>query len=637
METIDFNKEKAPKYIRTLQRAHPKQRTRLGWELFLSRDATARLELGTSASFHRRRAMELMWPERSWHAWREERMESVQQCLNGSIKELMWIGSSNSNKSADMADTALGLWWAMPEMTSIYVTSPYETATELGLWAYIQEQFAAAKERHEELPGKVRYSDNSIVLYDRNPRSFIRLATVDQVGKLVGKKSRDFEVGLLVILADELPAFTAMAGRNFLKTTPNLWSVPNLLIIGAGNFASTSDALGVMCDPDEKDIPNGYEGFDPDRHFRWRTKRGGLCLRFDGLQSPNVKAGADKWPFVTTLDYIKRLAALPGGLQSPDAMRFVRSAPITSLNEFTVTNGERIRAGGCYDPFEWKAGDRTRVAFVDPGFGGDPCVMQAIEFGWQTLESGARRQVLSLLEAPITIPIVVGKKDEEGKEIPVEDQIVDGAKAECRRLGIPPEHVGYDGSLRASIGAKFASRWSPQTIPIDSQGPATDRKVSGGNPKLWKEEVDRFVSEMWFAVALVIDGFQLRNLQLSPKAAAQLCSRPWMWAGKKKKAICTKLEYKEAMKAQGKNPESPNEADALVGAIEIARRLGFTATAGNTGGGSMQTLLTMIREKEARSTFLTLQRSSLKSGKLNVMTRPTTDRESGKLHVNARR
>ena len=625
----------SPNYLKALRAALP-DKTDVELELFAAHSTSLSKLTKHSRGFHRRRAMELLWPNRVWHEWREQRVESVQECLDKKWKELMWIGSSNSNKSADMADIALTMWWSKPELTSIYVTSPYESATELGLWAYIIEQFESAQALHPKLPGKIRFSDSSIILYDRNPRSFIRVATVDQIGKLVGKKSRDFNEGNLIVLADELPAFSAMAGRNFLKTMPNLWSVPNMLLINAGNFADISDALGVACDPDEDDIPNGYDGFNADTHFRWKTKRRGLCLRFDGLQSPNVKAGKDIYPFVTTLDYIAQLAGQPGGLQSPDAMRFIRSAPLTSLDERTVITGEGIRASGALDNFEWRGGDRIKVAFTDPGFSGDPCVIQKLEIGYQALPDGGNRQIVSLLGAPVTLPIVVGKKDKIGVPIPVLDQVVLLSREHCEKHGIPPNHFGYDGSMRAGLGAKFVELWSAQTIPIDSGGPATERRVNAGNPKTWKDEVDRFISELWFATAGVILGRQLKNLNLSPKAITQLTSRQWKPSGLRKKAIARKDEYKERMKLIGKNPESPNEADALVGAVEIARRLGFSALAAAAEGGAVQLILSMIRDRETRSAMAALNKSrGLKAGQLNAIHAPRPSPKPGRLNIHA--
>lgn len=624
-------------YLDRLRTAFP-HKSDLELDLLCSSDRTYREFTGLSSHQHRMAAMKGLWPQRVWHEWRDQRVRSVQECIEKRIQELMWIGSSNSNKSADMADIALTLWWTNPENTSIYVTSPYESATELGVWAYIIEQFNAARDLLPTLPGKIRLADNSIVLHDKNPRSFIRVTTVDQIGKLVGKKARNFDDGLMVIIADELPAFSGTAARNFLAVMPNLLSVPNLLVIGAGNFAHVGDALGIFCDPDEKEVEGGYDGFDPDRHFRWRTKRGGLTLRFDGLRSPNVMAGADLYPFVTTIEYIGKLAAQPGGLLSPDAMRYVRSAPITSLDEYTVMNGERLRAGGAYDDFQWTGDDLVKFAFFDPGFGGDPCALQKFKLGYVATADG-KRHTLALWDAPFIIPIKVGLKDESGTVIPAEDQVVTGAKKHCEQFGIIPSRVGYDGSMRANLAQRVGVLWSPQVVALDSNGQPTARAVSVSEKKdapngqkvavTWRDKVDRLLSEFWFAAASVVDSMQLRGLKLSPKAASQLCQRRWNWSGKKKR-VETKVEYKETLRMQGKPVESPNEADALVGGVEMARRLGLNLEGLSPKGGALDLVLQMIRERSVTSSMARVhnggERESLPSGKLHAMKRGSSNR-----------
>jgi hypothetical protein len=624
-------------YLDWLREGFP-HRTDTELELICSGNREYRQFTGKGPHDHRKTAMQALFPSRVWHEWREERMKSIQECFEKRIQELCWIGSSNSNKSADMADIVLTMWWTNPELTSIYITSPYETATELGVWAYIIEQFNEAKGHNPKLPGIHRLSDNSIILHQRNPRSFIRLATVDQVGKLVGKKSRQFDQGMLMIVADEMPAFTASAARNFLSVTANLWSVPNLLILIAGNFADVGDGLGSFCDPAETDIPNGYDGFDPDKHFRWRTKRRGLVLRFDGLQSPNVKAGRDIYPFLTTIEYIGKLAEMPGGLQSPAAMRYIRSAPITSTGAFTVTNAERIRAGGCYDDWAWDHHELTTLAFLDPGFGGgDPCVVQKFRLGREQRPSGGTRQVLALWDPPYYIPIQVNKRDENGEIVPVEDQVAIGFRDHCLQNNIPDTRAGYDGSLRAGLGQKMALHWSPRVRAIDSQGPATERPVSAidndkdGKAIPWSKKVDRFLSEMWFATASLIDSFQLRGLGLSPKAAQQLAFREWYWQGKNKRAVETKPEYKARLAEQGKMSESPNEADTLVGGVELARQLGLTLAGLQPKGGATDMILGMIRERSMKKAIRQLAHPTLPSGRLHAIRRESFT-SSGRLH-----
>lgn len=625
------------RYLDKLRRGIP-GKTDTELELICASSREIQKSTGLSAETHRKIAMQALFPSRVWHEWREQRMNAIQECLSNRIQEMAWIGSSNSNKSADMADVVLALWWTNPEATSIYITSPYETATELGVWAYILEQFNEAKENNPKLPGTHRLSDNSIILHQRNPRSFIRLATLDKIGKLVGKKSRQFDDGMLIIVADEMPAFPPAAAREFLSVTANLWSVPNLLILTAGNFAHIGDGLGIFCDPDERDIPTGYDGFDPDKHYRWRTKRRGLVLRFDGLQSPNVKAGKDIYPFLTTIEYIGKIAAMPGGLQSPAAMRYVRSAPLTSSGEFTITTSERIRAGGCYDDYVWDHREVISLAFCDPGFGGgDPCVVQKFRMGSQQLPSGATRQILALWEAPYYIPIQVNKKGPEGEIVPVEDQVAIGFRDHCLEKGIPDTRAAYDGSLRAGLGQKMALHWSPRVRALDSQGPATERPVSAidvdkdGAPILWSKKVDRFISELWFAAASLIDSFQLRGLDLSPKAAMQLAFRQWHWQGKNKRAVETKPEYKARLAEEGKLAESPNEADAVVGGVELARQLGLTLRGLQPKGGAVDMILQMIRERARAKLIREAMHPTLPSGRLHAIRRESFT-PSGKLH-----
>lgn len=627
----------SPPYLHALRATFP-TKTEAEIELMCSASNVLQRKTGLEAHEHRKRGMQRLFPSRVWHDWRDQRLRSVQECISTRTQELAWMGSSSSNKTGDLADTALTLWWTRPEMTTILIASPYEKATEEGVWAEIIMQFDEAKTHNPSLPGKHRLSDNSIILYDRNPKSIIKVATVDKIGKLVGKKSRDSEQGLLVIMVDELPAFEESAWRKFLAVTKNLWSNPNVLIIATGNFAHTGDGFGVFTDPDERDIPGGFDSFDADRHFRWRTKRGGLCLRFDGLQSPNIKAGRDVYPFVTTMAYVTKMASQPGGLSSPDSMRFVRSAPVTSLDEFTITNSDRIRAGGALEPVTWTSDAIIKLAYLDPGFGGDDCVLQKFHLGWEALKEGGRRQVLALWDSPYYIPVKVNYRNAAGEIVPVDDQISDAAKEHCRQHGISDNHFGFDGSLRAGIVQKLMTRWSVKVQAIDSGGPPTERKISAGDKATWKEKMDRLLSEFWFATASLIDSFQLRNLQLSPYAQEQLKTRRWQWSGGKgkgKKRVETKDEYKESLRIQGKPVRSPGEADALCGGVEMARRLGLMLAGVAAQGGSLELLKEMLAERERRKMRQNVpgmaDRTELPRGRLHAMKRDSST-QHGRLH-----
>jgi hypothetical protein len=162
---------------------------------------------GLSQHEHRKRAMARLFPSRIDHPWREKLLLAFHHAKLNKIQELMLLGSSNSTKTSTLADLIVEMWMESPEATTIYITSPYEDATETGLWARVCEQFDEAKAYNPELPG-IKIT-NQIYQHRQNPLSFIKVVSIDKVGKLVGKKSKHMKLGFMLIVADELPEFPA--------------------------------------------------------------------------------------------------------------------------------------------------------------------------------------------------------------------------------------------------------------------------------------------------------------------------------------------------------------------------------------------------------------------------------------------
>ena len=99
-----------------------------------------------------------------------------------------------------------------------------------------------------------------------------------------------------------------------------------------------------------------------------------------------------------------------------------------------------------------------------------------------------------------------------------------------------------------------------------------------------------FVTEMHFSLAATIQAGQLRGAGMIDTAVAQLVRRGWSNTGAKKQ-IQTKVEYKKMN--QGR---SPDDSDVLIGAHEIAVRMGFRSNIKRTvsSAGSNLSPLTMI-------------------------------------------
>lgn len=100
---------------------------------------------GRTQAFHRAEALRWMFPSRISHPWRDQLLNAFQKCRSEGIKELMILGASNSTKTSTFADLIVEIWMECPEATSIYLCSPYEDATETGLWARVLEQFGGGR------------------------------------------------------------------------------------------------------------------------------------------------------------------------------------------------------------------------------------------------------------------------------------------------------------------------------------------------------------------------------------------------------------------------------------------------------------------------------------------------------------
>ena len=630
-------------YLDDLREAYPTKRD-VELELLAARDWTIRRLTGQTEHFHRMEAMRLLFPSRTVHDWRERAIRSFYDAKIRNKKEIAWLGSSNSNKTGTMADLLLEIWWENPESTSIYITSPYEDATETGIWARIQEQFDEATGHHPWLPGKIVPSKNSIIMYDRNPLSFIKVVTVDAVGKLVGKKSKNFLEGIMIIAGDEMPEFKNY-GKALLDVLKNIRSVPNFYLLGAGNFADVNDLLGKIAEPD---IEGGYESLDVDTDHEWDTVRGGIAIRFDGHRSPNIIAGKDYLPFVTSRAYLDDLAKQEGGTRTPGYYRYGRSFPMLDFNEFTVTNAVKVKAGGAYEKLDWNSDAQTIGAHCDPGFGGDPCILTFWRFG-DGYEFGQPLQAWELTEPPMTVPIEVGKVDPAGRDVIIDNQIAEYCKAELLKRRIPFNHFSFDGSMRSGIVQAMMRVIGVGVVAIDAGGPATKRIMSAVKQvvdpsekqdkkkiKTARDEFANFATEMHFAAASMIDSRQLRGLQLSREAVTQLCTRRWRWSGKKRE-IEPKVSNEHGARERGwgyklhSGGKSPNESDAIVGGIENARRLGFRLAGVAMGAGGIVDLLNRMNQEASVRAFIEAgYRDALPPGALHSMQAENVS--NGRLH-----
>jgi hypothetical protein len=317
----------------------------------------------------------------------------------------------------------------------------------------------------------------------------------------------------------------------------------------------------------------------------------------------------DDYPFLTRWAVVKEYIE-KGRTDTAEFYRWVRSFPVLGQDSKTILSAPAIRAGNALETPQFTADPMIKGGACDPGFGGDPCFLNQWQLGW-TVERGERVQVLDFPAPPTEVPIRVKK----GTSVEtVNKQIVEFSRTWAEQRKIAPRNFGFDGSMRAGIVQQFMRDWSVETVAIDFGGTPTDRKMSGNSPKTWKDETVNFVTELWLAFQLLVEGGQARGLQHQDEAVRQFCSRVWRWAGKKKQ-VETKDEYKAR-----NSYKSPNEADTLVIALEMARRRGMLLMgAVPTGGGSLQAIAEMMRRAEMKVLVESFSGNALPLGHLRSM------------------
>ena len=97
--------------------------------------------------------------------------------------------------------------------------------------------------------------------------------------------------------------------------------------------------------------------------------------------------------------------------------------------------------------------------------------------------------------------------------------------------------------MRVALVQGFGRLWSSNTNGIDCMGTASpDREVSHDITVKCKDYYDNKITEIWYAVRLIVEAGQFRGM--TEEVLHEYCNREWEIVGKNK----TKLQPKEKMK-----------------------------------------------------------------------------------------
>ena len=519
---------------------------------------------------HYKAAITALWPHFQWHNWSDLLIQSW--CEHG---EVGVMGPASSGKTYCSAAFSLVTFYCWPKGTSVIMSSTTREGLQLRVWGAVKELHSKAKERRDWLPGRTIESRFMLTGAEEQDeaqdfRDGIIGVACKVGGQFVGLANY---VGLkndrVMLVADE----ASLMAKGFIDSVANLRKNPSFKLIAMGNPKDRTDALGVVCEPHES--IGGWEGLtQEEKTTTWRTRApNGLAIQICGYDSPNYRypRGVNPFKGLITPEMIEADLSYYG----KDSLQF----SMMNLGMMPKDGGVRrvITRSLCdqnkaFEEAVWMSSEsQTRVLGMDPaysGVGGDRCPLIDLTFG-----PDANGDIIIALSAnPIIVPVKQGKGESSA-----EDQIAKFTMMYAVANGIPPSKFGLDSTGKGSLVAAFARLWSSEIIPIEFGGlPSDTRMVRFGGKeednRTEREVYGKQVTALWFASRSVITGGQMR--QLTPELVEDGSYREWGTTKSGKVDVEPKEKTKERM------GRSPDLWDALVVAIEVARRNGFVIKTG---------------------------------------------------------
>jgi hypothetical protein len=516
--------------------AYPKI-SQLEIELLMVADADPSRFSNLSRGQHIKHCINLMWPDvmSRWNDWNELALWAWT-----SYDEIGVTGCAAAGKTFTFTLLSLIEFLAKPMGTRVALTSTTVPSLRGRIWA---EMMKFVRPVYPLFGLNVVDSQTKIQFQKGDDRSSIIALAVDSgaveqaVGKLQG-----VHIPRVVIVADEAA-----------QTNPAIFSARANLAVGTdfyrfiaiANASSMFDPHGLFCEP-----RMGWGSIsDDDEH--WETKTG-VCVRFDGLKSPNVKAGRLIYPYLFSqenIDTIKKNF----GEGSLEWNSYVRGMWSKSGNRNTILDQAMINEGGAREKVIWAGGGIIDIAALDPAFtgDGDACILRFAKIG------KAADGNLSMMCGDI---IRLNLQDDPN--YPIFYQVADQTIFELNRRNIQPENFAIDATgAGAGIADIISQRWKNGFIRVSFGGGATDDPVSIEDPRPAKQVYSNRVSQLWGQIRSVIMAGRLRGLD--DQTTRELCAR--IYTLKNERML---IESKKELKKRTKG-DSPDRADALALLVEI--------------------------------------------------------------------
>lgn len=491
------------------------------------------------------------------------------------------MGAGSCSKSYAVGVRLFLEWIRDPEWTSIKVIGPSEDHLEANLFSHLVSLHQSAK---LPMPGEI--GELFIGLDRRNQLSSIKGIVIPKgqrkkAGRLQGGKRKPRArphpifgpLSRLFIFVDEIenvPGGLWSDIDNILTNVQEEGEIGGFKIFGAYNPTNQHDEVGKRAEP-----VFGWENFDLDKHFRWKSRRDWDVLRLDGEQSENVIQGKVIFPGLQTRAGLEKIARNAGGKESPGYYSMARGAyPPTGISLSIIPPGMIPKIKG---EFIWHS-DPQSVGACDLALeGGDSAIFTLGKWGKAT---GYKKspsvefpdgQVIMFKDSAGQVIPRYGLQVERQFSLPKGDTrvMVDAIISLAKRAGIRPQFLAVDATGHGrGVGDIIKNEWSSAIHALNYSEGASGEKLMLEDTETCAQRYDRAATELWFATRAFVEfGYVL----LSPAMdltilTPQLTQRNYKPLGKKSK-VEAKRDY---MTRTGQT--SPNEADSLTLSIHAVRK-----------------------------------------------------------------
>lgn len=533
----------------------------------------ARHGRGTVSVFeHRKRIIQMLWPDYAWHEWTDTRIEGFTK-----YHFTTWLGPASSGKTSDAAIAALEYWLEAPYETAVIVCSTTKEMLRTRIWGEIVKWHGRINPLYRDVvcpPGYGELLDASCFIrwVDGDWKNGIKGIAIqdgpvqDAVNNIIGMHTTR-----VFVMLDEMQGVR----EAIMDAIPNLLKNPESRFHGMGN---PSDLNSLLCRYSEplggwKSIQKFQAEWDIDSQGYPGV---GHCYFFDGRKSPAVKdpEWGKKHPWMINqqqIDNHLRSGKVNGNEGNPHYMWQTIGWPPEKGLEETVLDMSIVNTFLCKEKPIWTNHTIDFIS-IDPGYeGDDDCVVSLLRRGLTKEGDIPERWVIAGLEQ-ISIPI------DASADEPVDYQIVNFVKELGKKKNIPPREVAVPSAGRgAALVSIFQKEWGPVNA-IQEGGSPSDRIVDERG-RTAKEHYNTRASEICMAIRDYAMGNALRNMP--QEVIEQACAR-YTFTLNGKLCVEPKKTTKGLQQARGQGAKgfkermgySPNNLDSVTIGLEHARQMG---------------------------------------------------------------